>query len=120
MLFGFLLNELKSSRNVYGMNSSFDLQKAKSMQELPACGGPEVLALLIEVNPIEDPQEQRYSARVEKFANNFIIRRLMGEITVPFIEAVVDRMFTADEVAGTVSPEKLALLKSKIVALFFQ
>jgi hypothetical protein len=99
---------------------TFNLQKAESMQELPACRGPEVLALLIEVNPIGDPEEQRYPARVEKFCNNFIIRKLMGEITVPFVEAVVDRMFNAEEVTGTVSPEKLALLKSKVIQLFFR
>jgi hypothetical protein len=105
-------------------NRTFDLQKAKSMQELPACRGAEVLAILTEVNPIEDPEEQRYSERVEKFANNFIIRRIMGEITIPFIEAVVERMFTADEVSppsvtGSVDPGKLALLKFKITQLFF-
>lgn len=89
------------------------------MQEVPACRGPEVLALLVEINPIADPEEAEYPKRVEKFCNNFIIRKLMGEITVPFIEAVVERMFTADEVTGTVEPGKLALLKSKITHLFF-
>jgi hypothetical protein len=98
---------------------SFDLQQAESMQELPACRGPEVLALLIEINPINDPREQRYPSRVEKFCSNFVIRKLMGEITVSFVEAAVDRMFTADEVAGTIDPEKLAVLKSKVTTLFF-
>jgi hypothetical protein len=99
---------------------TFDLQNAETMQELPACRGPEVLALLIEVNPIEDPEaEQRYPGRVEKFCNNFIIRKLVGEITVPFIEAAVERMFTADEVTGVVDPGKLALLKAKVTHLFF-
>jgi hypothetical protein len=98
---------------------SFDLQKAESISELPACRGPEVLALLVEINPIENPEDQEYPRRVEKFCHNFIIRKLMGEITVLFIEAVVDRMFTADEVTGTVSPDNLALLKWKITHLFF-
>ena len=89
------------------------------MQEVPACRGPEVLALLIEINPVEDPEEAGYPKRVEKFCNNFIIRKLVGEITVPFIEAVVERMFTADEVTGVVDPGKLALLKARITHLFF-
>ena len=98
---------------------TFDLQKADSMIEIPACRGPEVLALLVEVNPIEDPELQNYPGRVEKFCNNFVIRKLMGDITVSFLEAVVDRMFNADEVTSVVDSDKLALLKSKITRLFF-
>jgi hypothetical protein len=98
---------------------TFDLQKADSMQEIPACRGPEVLALLIEVNPIADPDKQNYPARVEKFCSNFVIRKLMGEITVSFLEAVVERMFNADEVTSLVDSERLAILKSKVTALFF-
>ena len=98
---------------------SFDLQKAKSFSEIPACRGPEVLALLIEVNPIQEPGLQRYPARVEKFCSNFVIRKLLGDITVPFVEAAVDRMFNADEVTGVVVLAKLECLKRKIVSLFF-
>jgi hypothetical protein len=43
----------------------------------------------------------------------------MGDITVPFIEAVVDRMFNADEVTSVVDLVKLECLKRKIVRLFF-
>ena len=43
----------------------------------------------------------------------------MGDITVPFVEAVVDRMFNADEVTSVVDLAKLELLKRKIVSLFF-
>jgi hypothetical protein len=43
----------------------------------------------------------------------------MGDITVPFVEAVVDRMFNADEVTSIVDLAKLELLKRKIVGLFF-
>ena len=98
---------------------TFDLQKAQSLSEIPACRGPEVLALLIEVNPIQEPELQRYRARVEKFCSNFVIRKLMGDITVSFVEAVVDRMFYADEVTSVVDLAKLELLKRKIVSLFF-
>src|SRR6516164_6679201 len=98
---------------------TFDLQKAQSLSEIPACRGPEVLALLIDVNPIQKPELQRYPARVEKFCSNLVMRKLMGDITVPFVEAVVDRMFNADEVTGVVELAKLELLKRKIVSLFF-
>jgi hypothetical protein len=98
---------------------SFDLQKARSISEIPACRGPEVLALLIDVNPIQKPELQRYRARVEKFCSNFVIRKIMGNITVPFVEAAVDRMFNADEVTSVVDLVKLECLKRKIVSLFF-
>ena len=42
----------------------------------------------------------------------------MGDITVPFVEAAVDRMFNADEVTSVVDLTKLELLKRKIVSLF--
>ena len=98
---------------------SFDLQKAKSISEIPACRGPEVLALLIEVNPIQEPVLQRYPARVNKFCSNFVIRKIMGDITVAFVEATVERMFNADEVTSVVDLAKLERLKRKIVSLFF-
>ena len=98
---------------------TFDLQKARSLSEIPACQGPEVLALLIEVNPILESELRRYPARVEKFCSNFVIRKLMGDITFPFVEAVVDRMFSADEVTSVVDLAKLECLKRKIVSLFF-
>src|SRR5262245_52712684 len=98
---------------------AFNLQEARSCSEIPACRGPEVLTLLIDVNPIQEPELQRYPARVEKFCSNFVIRKLMGDITVPFVEAVVDRMFNADEVTSVVDLAKRKLLKSKNVSLFF-
>jgi hypothetical protein len=98
---------------------AFNLQKAQSLSEIPACRGAEVLALLIEINPVQEPELQRYPARVEKFCSNFVIRNIMGDITVPFVEAVVDRMFNADEVTSVVDLAKLELLKGKIVSLFF-
>jgi len=98
---------------------AFNLQEARSCSEIPACRGPEVLALLIEVNPIQEPELQRYPARVEKFCSNFVIRKLLGDITVPFVEAAVERMFNADEVTGIVDLAKLECLKRKILSLFF-
>ena len=77
------------------------------------------MALLIEVNPIQEPELQRYRTRVNKFCSNFVIRKIMGDITVPFVEAVVERMFNADEVTTLVDLAKLECLKRKIVRLFF-
>ena len=79
---------------------TFDLQKAQSLSEIPACQGPEVLALLIEVN-LQEPALQRYPARIEKFCSKFVIRKIMGDITVLFVEAAVERMFNADEVTSS-------------------
>src|ERR1700756_4371162 len=95
----------------------FNLQEARSCSEIPACRGAEVLALLIEVNPIQKPELQRYRARVEKFCSNF--GKLLADITVPFVEAAVERMFNADEVTSVVDLAKLECLKRKIVSLFF-
>ena len=97
---------------------AFNLQEARSCSEIPACRGAEVLALLIEVNPIQEPELQRSRERVNKFCSNFVIRKIMGDITVPFVEAVVDRMFNADEVTSVVDLVKLECLKGKIVSLF--
>ena len=77
------------------------------------------MALLIEINPIQEPELQRYPARVNKFCSNFVIRKPMGDITVPFVEATVERMFNSDEVTNVVDLAKLAYLKHKIVSLFF-
>jgi hypothetical protein len=98
---------------------TFNLHEALSLSEIPACRGPEVLALLIEVNPILESELRRYPARVEKFCSNFVIRKIMGDITVPFVEAAVERMFNADEVTSVVDLAKLECLKRRIVGLFF-
>jgi hypothetical protein len=87
--------------------------------EIPACRGPEVLSLLIEIDPVRDnSDEKRYSERVEKFSRNYIWRRIMGDMTIEFIEAAVERMFTADEVSSVVDLAKLKELKHRIVHLF--
>ena len=77
------------------------------------------MALLIDVNPIREPELQRYPAKVNKFCSNFVIRKIMGDITVPFVEATVERMFNSDEVTSVVDLAKLECLKRKIVSLFF-
>jgi hypothetical protein len=87
--------------------------------EIPACRGPEVLSTLIEIDPVrEDSDEKRYPERVENFSRNYIWRRITGDITIEFFEAVVERMFTADEVSSVVDLAKLKELKYRIVHLF--
>ena len=94
---------------------SFNLQDIDSCSEIPACRGPEVLAILIEVDPISgkiaeeypDAYPKDYPERVEKFCRNYIWRKITGDITVEFLEAVVDRMFNADEVTTVVDLGRL-------------
>jgi hypothetical protein len=106
---------------------SFNLEAAQSCSEIPACRGPEVLSILVEVDPITGkiPEEyphaypKDYSERVEKFCRNYIWRKITGDVTVEFLEAAVDRMFSADEVTCVVDLERLKRLKHQIVGLFF-
>src|SRR5215468_3971682 len=108
------------------MKSRFDLSTIESCSEIPACRGPEVLFLLIEVDPISgkeyeqypDAYPKEYRERVERFSRNYIWRRITGEITIEFLEAAVERMFTADEVSSVVDLAKLKELKHRIVHLF--
>jgi len=110
----------------YTMKRRFDLSTIESCSEIPACRGPEVLFLLIEVDPISgkesvqhpDAYPKEYRERVENFSRNFIWRRITGDITIDFLEAAVERMFTADEVSGVVDLAKLKELKHRIVELF--
>jgi hypothetical protein len=105
---------------------SFNLEEAQSCSEIPACHGPEVLSILVEVDPITgkiseqypDAYPKDYPERVEKFCRNYIWRRITGDITVEFLEAAVDRMFSADEVTCVVDLAKLKRLKHQIVSLF--
>jgi len=106
---------------------SFNLEEAQSCSEIPACHGPEVLSILVEVDPITGKMSEEYSdaypkdypERVERFCRNYIWRKITGDITVEFLEAAVDRMFNADEVTCVVDLERLKRLKHQIVGLFF-
>jgi len=89
-------------------------------------GGAEVLFLLMEVDPISgkeseqypDSYPKEYRERVEKFSRNYIWRKITGDITIEFLEAAVERMFTADEVSSVVDLAKLKVLKHRIIHLF--
>ena len=110
----------------YTMKRRFDLSTIESCSEIRACRGPEVLSLLNEVDPISgkesvqhpDAYPKEYRKRVENFSRNFIWRRITGDITIEFLEAAVERMFTADEVSSVVDLAKLKELKHRIVQLF--
>jgi len=108
------------------MKRRFDLSTIESFSEIPACRGREVLFLLVKIDPISgkeseqypDAYPKEYRERVEIFSRNFIWRRLTGDVTIEFLEAAVERMFTADEVSGVVDLGKLKELKHRIVDLF--
>jgi len=113
--------------NIMTPYANFDLSAIESCSEIPACRGPEVLAILVEIDPITgkiseqypDAYPRDYPARVERFCRNYIWRKITGDITVEFLEAAVDRMFNADEVTCVVDLERLKRLKHQIVGLFF-
>src|SRR6516165_10081283 len=108
------------------MKTRFDLSTVESWSEIPACRAREVLFLLTEVDPVSGKEAEHYPnaypkeyrERVEKFSRNYIWRRITGDITIDFLEAAVERMFTADEVSGVVDLAKLKELKHRIVHLF--
>ena len=105
---------------------SFNLEDIRSCSEIPACRGPEVLAIITEIDPISGKEVEEYPdaypkdywERVDKFSRNYIWRKLTGDITPEFLEAVVDRMFNADEVTTVVDHASLRRLKREIVCLF--
>jgi hypothetical protein len=108
------------------MNRVFDLSTTESCSEIPACRAQEVLSLLIKVDPISgkesehypDAYPKQYRESVENFSRNYIWRKITGDITIDFLEAAVERMFTADEVSGLVHLAKLKEPKHRIVHLF--
>jgi hypothetical protein len=110
----------------YTMKTRFDLSAIESFSEIPACRAREVLFLLTEVDPISgkeseqypDAYPKEYRERVEIFSRNYIWRRLTADITIEFLEAAVERMFSADEVSSVVEAAKLKELKHRIVHLF--
>jgi hypothetical protein len=65
-----------------------------------------------------DVYPKEYRERVANFSRNYIWRKMTGDITIEFIEAAVERMFTADEVSSVVDLAKLKELKHRIVHLF--
>jgi hypothetical protein len=97
------------------MKTRFDLSTVESWSEIPACRVRKVLFLLTEVDPVSgkeaeqypDAYPKEYRERVENFSRNYIWRKMAGDITIEFLEAAVERMFSADEVSGVVDLAKL-------------
>src|ERR1700751_32087 len=112
--------------NIMTPYANFDLSVIESCSEIPAFRGPEVLAILVGIDPISGKESEEYPhfypkdypERVEKFCGKYIWRKIIGEITIEFIEAAVERMFSADEVTSVVDPPRLKCLKHEIVSLF--
>ncbi len=112
--------------NIMNAYMHFDLSAIESCSEIPACRGPEVLGILVEIDPISAKESEEYPhifpkdypERVEKFSVNYIWRKITGDITAEFLEALVERMFTGDEVTRVVDLGKLRRLKHEIVSLF--
>jgi hypothetical protein len=76
---------------------SFPLSNGRVLFRDPILQGPKVLSILIAVDPISgkklggnaDTYQNEYPDRVEKFCRDYISRKITGEITVEFLEAVV-------------------------------
>ena len=101
------------------MKKQFDLSTINSCSEIPACRALEVLAILVEIDPVRDEHnEKRYPERVEKFARNYIWQKISCGITIEFLHAAVERMFNAYEVSNVVDPARLNELKHRVVNLF--
>jgi 2'-5' RNA ligase superfamily len=119
----FVEKQAGKNYNPHVTTGTAHLEEAQSCSEIPACRGPEVLSILVEVDPITGKMSEEYPKdypeRVEKFCRNYIWRKVTGDITVEFLEAAVDRMFTADEVACVVDLARLKRLKCQIGGLFF-
>ena len=101
------------------MNNRLDLSTINSCSEIPACRALEVLAILIEIDPVRDEHnEKSYPERVEKFSRNYIWQKISCGITIEFLHAAAERMFNAYEVSSVVDPARLNELKHRIVNLF--
>jgi hypothetical protein len=101
------------------MNNDLD-ESVSTCFDLPATQGPQVLALLVEIDPLNHPDsEKRYQERAERFCQNLMWRRITGDVNPEYINAAVDRLFTAAEVIDEIKPETLQNLKFQICQLYF-
>jgi len=82
---------------------------------------PELLSLLKAIDPVCHPDsEKRYRERAERFCQNLMWRRITGDVTPEYVNAAVDRIFTAAEVIDEIPPKLLHELKFQICALYFE
>lgn len=93
-------------------------ESTNSFSEVQSAKGLEVLALLTEIDPISE-EPKHYPLRTEKFCKRLTLQRLTTGLTPEYLNHLVDRMFSAEEVSeGGVAPAKLAWLKLRICNLF--
>ena len=89
--------------------------------DLPCTRGPELLSLLEAIDPLPLPDsERRYQERAERFCEALMWRRITGEVHEAYVNAAIDRIFTAAEVIDEIKPEVLAELKFQICVLYFK
>jgi hypothetical protein len=55
---------------------------------------------------------------IARESRSYIWRKITGDINIEFLEAAVERKFTADEISSVVDLAKLKELKHRIVHLF--
>ena len=89
----------------------------ESCFDLPMTRGPEILAILTEMDPIPG-DDKWYPERVDNFCQIFLFRRVTNEITLEFLNVAIERMFTIDEISDIVSGRVLQSLQFKICSLF--
>lgn len=93
-----------------------------SFSALPGIRGDEILAILIEVDPIGAP-EKEYLERVEKFCFLIFYRRILqvSTPTAEYIRLAVERMFTPAEIVdGDISASAMSTLKHRITSLYIK
>jgi hypothetical protein len=90
--------------------------------DVPAMRGPQVLALLVEIDPLAglEIEDQCYQERTERFCSNLTWRRVTGDVTPEFVNLSVERMFTPAELIDEVAPDDLQNLKYRICQLYFK
>jgi len=104
------------------MNKDLKEEPEETAFDAPLTQGPKVLALLVEIDPLDglEAEDQGYRDRTERFCAGLLWRRVTGEITPEFINLSVERMFTTAELIDEVKPEALQGLKYRICQLYFK
>lgn len=95
-----------------------NLEEMHSCFDVPAAHGPEILAILTEIDPIPG-EDKRYTERVEKFCQKFVLRHVTDGISLEFLNIAAERMFTIDEICDVIPPRILHRIQFEICSLFF-
>lgn len=98
----------------------FDLNDTASTFEIPSTHGPEVLALLMKLDPVPG-EEKFYVERVEKFCNQMLFHMVSSGLSQYYLNLLVERLFSASEICdGAITLKSLAELQFKVCSLFFK